>query len=79
MSASDAGDRMVVGWIMTGTHYREFSGRFSIRGVPVIQLEGDRIASVSDCYDAYLLLSQLGIVLALDAGQTEVSEESATR
>jgi steroid delta-isomerase-like uncharacterized protein len=79
VSASGAGDRMVVEWIMTGTHYRDFSGRFSIRGVSPIKLKGDKIASVSDYYDAYLLLSQLGIVPALDVGQTEASGDSATR
>jgi steroid delta-isomerase-like uncharacterized protein len=65
VSASAAGDRLVVEWIMTGTHYLDYSGRFSIRGVSVITLEGDKIARVSDYYDAYLLLSQLGIVSPL--------------
>lgn len=45
VSASSAGDRMVVEWIMTGTQYRDFSGRFSIRGVSVIKLREDKIAS----------------------------------
>jgi steroid delta-isomerase-like uncharacterized protein len=67
VSASDSGDRMVVEWIMTGTHYREHTGKFSIRGVSVIKRTGGRIASVSDYYDAYLLLSQLGMVPALEA------------
>jgi steroid delta-isomerase-like uncharacterized protein len=71
VSASGAGDRMVVEWIMTGTHYRDYTGRFSIRGVSVIKREGDRIASVSDYYDAYLLLSQLGMVPTLEAEQPE--------
>jgi steroid delta-isomerase-like uncharacterized protein len=79
VSASGAGDRMVVEWIMTGTHYRDFSGRFSIRAVSVIKLKGDKIASVSDYYDAYLLLSQLGMVPALDAEQPTTSKDSATR
>jgi steroid delta-isomerase-like uncharacterized protein len=67
VSASYAGDRMVVEWIMTGAHYRDYTGKFSIRGVSVIKLKGDKIASVSDYYDAYLLLSQLGMVPALGA------------
>jgi steroid delta-isomerase-like uncharacterized protein len=67
VSVSDAGDRMVVEWIMTGTHYRDITGKFSIRGVSVIRLKGGKIATVSDYYDAYLLLSQLGIVPAPDA------------
>lgn len=78
VSASDAGDRMVVEWIMTGTDYRDHTGRFSIRGVSLIKLRGDEIASVSDYYDAYLLLSQLGMVPALSAEQTETSSDSAT-
>lgn len=79
VSASGAGDRMVVEWIMTGTHYRDFTGSFSIRGVSIIQLEGDKIASVSDYYDAYLLLSQLGIVPALDEEQPKTSGDSVPR
>ena len=62
VSASGAGDRLVVEWIMTGTRYRDYSGEFSIRAVSVVRLEGNRIASVSDYYDAYRLLLQLGIV-----------------
>lgn len=79
VSAFGPGDRMVVEWIMTGTRYRDFSGRFSIRGVSVIKLNGDKIASVSDYYDAYLLLSQLGIVPALDEEQPRTSRDSVTR
>jgi len=79
VSASGAGDRMVVEWIMTGTHYRDYTGRFSIRGVSVIELEGDKIASVRDYYDAYLLLSQLGMVPALNAEEPKTSGDSATR
>lgn len=70
---------MVVEWIMTGTNYRDFSGRFSIRGVSVIKLKGDKIALVSDYYDAYLLLSQLGIVPALDEEQPKTSRDSVTQ
>lgn len=66
VSASSAGDRMLVEWIMTGSHYRDYSGRFSIRAVSVIKLRGNKIASESDYYDAYLLLSQLGMVPAVD-------------
>lgn len=79
VSASGAGDRMVVEWIMTGTRYGDFTGRFSIRAVSVLQLEGDKIAWERDYYDAYLLLSQLGMVPALDANQPETSGDSATR
>jgi steroid delta-isomerase-like uncharacterized protein len=79
VSASGAGDRMVVEWVMTGTHYRDYTGRFSIRGVSVVKLQGDKIASVSDYYDAYLLLSQLGMVPALDGEQPETSSDSVSR
>ncbi|NIR80288.1 MAG: nuclear transport factor 2 family protein, partial [Gemmatimonadetes bacterium] len=69
VSASGAGDRMVVEWIMTGTRYLDYTGGFSIRGVSVVTLEEGRIAAVSDYYDAHLLLVQLGFVPALDAAQ----------
>jgi steroid delta-isomerase-like uncharacterized protein len=67
VSSSDAGDRMVVEWIMTGTNYRDFTGEFSIRGVSIMKLRENKIAWVRDYYDTYLLLSQLGIVPLLDA------------
>jgi steroid delta-isomerase-like uncharacterized protein len=79
VSASDTGDRMVVEWVMTGTHYRDHTGEFSIRGVSVVRLEEKQIASVSDYYDAYLLLSQLGLIPALGSEQPQASEGSATR
>jgi steroid delta-isomerase-like uncharacterized protein len=66
VSASGTGDRMVVEWIMTGSHWRDFTGNFSIRGVSVLKLEGDKIASDYDYYDMYLLVSKLGMVPALD-------------
>jgi steroid delta-isomerase-like uncharacterized protein/uncharacterized protein (TIGR02246 family) len=75
VSAFDAGDHKVVEWIMTGTHYGDSTGRFSIRGVSVMRLEGDKIASVRDYYDAYLLLTQLGVVPPLDANKPEPIEE----
>lgn len=71
VSASGAGDRMVIEWIMTGTRYRDYSGRFSIRAVSVITLEEGKITRASDYYDAYLLLSQLGMVPTLSATDTQ--------
>jgi steroid delta-isomerase-like uncharacterized protein len=71
VSAFGAGDRLVVEWVMTGTHYLGYTGRFSIRAVSVLELEGDKIASERDYYDAYLLLTELGMVPALDAEQPE--------
>jgi steroid delta-isomerase-like uncharacterized protein len=79
VSASDAGDRMVVEWIMTGTHYRDYTGDFSTRGVSVIRLNGKKIASVSDYYDAYVLLLQLGMIPALDAEQLQTGKDSVIR
>lgn len=67
VSASGAGDQMVVEWIMTGTHYRDHTGSFSVRGVSVVELAGDKVASVSDYYDAYELLTQLGAIPTLGA------------
>lgn len=79
VSASGAGDRMVVEWIMTGTQYRDYTGKFSIRAVSVVKLQGDKIASVSDYYDAYRLLTQLGMVPALDAEQLKTGSDSVAR
>lgn len=62
VSAAGAGSRMVVEWIMTGTHYRDYTGNYSVRGVSVVDLVGGKVASVSDYYDAYQLLSQLGVI-----------------
>jgi steroid delta-isomerase-like uncharacterized protein len=68
VSASCAGDRLVVEWIMTGTNLGDFPGMtatgrsISIRGVSLVQLEKGKIAKQRDYYDGYLLLSQLGIV-----------------
>ena len=67
VSTFDAGDYMVVEWLMTGTRWGDFTGEFSIRGVSVVRLEGGKIASVRDYYDTYLLLSQLGMVPPLNA------------
>jgi steroid delta-isomerase-like uncharacterized protein len=78
VSASDAGDRKVVEWIMTGTHYGDITGEYSIRAVSVMKLEGGKITWERDYYDAFLLLKQLGIVPPLEAGQSEDSSDPAT-
>lgn len=73
VSVSSVGDRLAVEWIMTGTHLGDYPGlpatgrSISIRGVSLIELEGDEIAWERDYYDAYLMLTQLGAVPALDA------------
>lgn len=79
VSASDAGDRLVVEWNMTGSHYRDFTGRFSVRAVSVIELKEERIAWERDYYDIYLPLSRLGLVPALDAEQPKADRDSATQ
>lgn len=79
VSASGAGDRMVVEWVMTGSQYRDYSGKFSIRAVSVVKLKGDKIASVSDYYDAYGLLTKLGMVPALDTAQLKTGSDSVAR
>jgi steroid delta-isomerase-like uncharacterized protein len=79
VSASDTGDRVMVEWIMTGARFRQFTSRFSIRGVSVVKLKGDKIARVRDYYDAYLPLSQLGMVPSQDAGKPRNRMCSATR
>lgn len=79
VSASGAGDRMVVEWTMTGTRYRDFTGRFSTRAVSVIKLTGDKIVWQRDYYDAYGSLSQLGMVPSLELQQPTASGDSTTR
>lgn len=78
VSASGTGDRMVVEWIMTGTRYRDHIGEFAVRGVSIVTLEGGRIASVSDYYDAYDLLSHLGMLPALDTEQLETGSHATS-
>lgn len=73
VSASRTGDRMVVEWTMTGTRYGDFSGSFSIRGVSLIEVEGGKIASEREYYDAYLLLSQLGAIPTPDSQEPDSS------
>lgn len=79
VTAFGAGDRMVVEWVMTGTRWRESTGEYSIRGVSVLRLNGDKIASQSDYYDLYLMLSKLGMVPAPEAGQHQTSGDSVSR
>jgi steroid delta-isomerase-like uncharacterized protein len=76
VSASGAGDRMVVEWIMTGSHWREFSGEFSIRAVSVIEMRGEKIAWGRDYYDAHLLMTQLGLVPVFGSEEPEVGDDS---
>lgn len=70
---------MVVEWIMTDSQYRDYTGKSSIRAVSVVELQGNEIASVSDYYDAYPLLSQVGMVPVLDAEQPMAGGDSLAR
>lgn len=79
VSAYGAGDRMVVEWNMTGSHWRDFTGRFSVRGVSVLELQDDKIASGQDYYDLYLMLTKLGMVPALNVEQPKTNGDSTTR
>lgn len=67
VSTFGAGDHMAVEWVMTGSHFGEATGEFSIRAVSVLELEGGRIASERDYYDAYLLLRRLNLAPDLGA------------
>ncbi len=78
VSASGAGDHIAAEWIMTATHYRDLTGKFSIRAVSIIKLKRDKIAWVRDYYDAHRLLSQLGLVPTLDAEEPRTNRDSAT-
>ena len=55
-------------WIMSGTHKGDFPGLpatgkpFSVRGVSVIELTGDKIQSVRDYWDFAAVLRQLGFL-----------------
>jgi steroid delta-isomerase-like uncharacterized protein len=77
--ASRAGDGMVVEWIMTGSRWRDSTGKFAIRGVSVLRFNGDKIASARDYYDMYLMLSKLGMVPAPVVGQHQTSGDSVSR
>lgn len=79
VSASSSEDRMVIEWIMTGTRYLDFTGRFSTRGVSVIELKGGKIASEHDYYDTYHFLSQLGMVSAIGEAQPGARRDSASQ
>lgn len=78
VSAFGTGDHLVVEWTMTGTHYREFTGRFTTRAVSIIKLEGNRIAWERDYYDVYQSLTRMGMVPALAGDQPESGSDSAT-
>lgn len=61
------------------SHDVDHTGGFTIRAVSVVRLEGDRIAWVRDYYDAYLLLSQLGIVPSVEPEKPAAGGDSASR
>jgi steroid delta-isomerase-like uncharacterized protein len=62
------GTRGVAEWTMMGTHRGDFPGlpatgkAFTVRGVSVLELSGDKIARVRDYWDFATVLRQLGFL-----------------
>jgi steroid delta-isomerase-like uncharacterized protein len=63
-----SGDHGTAEWVMAGTHAGDFPGLpatgrpFSVRGVSVLELAGDKIRSVRDYWDFATVLRQLGFL-----------------
>lgn len=64
------GDRVVVRWTNSGTHVGEFAGipatggTFSIAGIDIYRVEGDRLAEHWHVVDQLSMLGQLGLLPA---------------
>ena len=64
------GDRVVVRWTNAGTHVAEFAGipptgrAFSIAGIDIYRVEGDRLAEHWHVIDQLAMLGQLGLLPA---------------
>jgi steroid delta-isomerase-like uncharacterized protein len=62
------GDRVVVRWTNAGTHVGEFAGipatggTFSIAGIDIYRVEGDRLAEHWHVVDQLAMLGQLGLL-----------------
>ena len=62
------GDRVVVRWTNAGTHVAEFAGipptgrAFSIAGIDIYRVEGDRLAEHWHVIDQLSMLGQLGLL-----------------
>ena len=63
-----AGSRTASEWVMTGTHAGEFGGlpatgkSFSVRGVSISELRGDKISRHADYYNLVSFLQQVGLL-----------------
>ena len=55
-------------WVMSGTHKGDFPGmaatgkRFSVRGVTILELQGEKIRRDSDYWDAASVMRQVGLL-----------------
>jgi steroid delta-isomerase-like uncharacterized protein len=60
-------DRIATEWTMRGTHtgstekFKATGKRFSVPGVSILEIRGDKITRETDYWDMYSLLRQLGI------------------
>jgi steroid delta-isomerase-like uncharacterized protein len=67
-AASVTGEHGTSEWTMMGTHWGDFPGlpatgkAFSVRGVSVLELSGDKIRTVRDYWDFATVLRQLGVL-----------------
>ena len=65
-AAAISGTNAIVEWTMLGTHKGDFPGLpatgkpFSVRGVSVMELSGEKIRHVRDYWDFATLLRQIG-------------------
>ncbi|MGI9084927.1 MAG: ester cyclase [Aeromicrobium sp.] len=65
------GDKVVVRWTNEGTHVGEFAGipatgrSFSVAGIDIYRVEGDRLAEHWHVIDQLALLGQLGVLPAM--------------
>lgn len=66
-----SGDRASAEWVMTGTFLGEIQSAglkptgksFSVRGVSIAELRGEKITRHTDYYDGATLLRQIGVTL----------------
>jgi steroid delta-isomerase-like uncharacterized protein len=72
-------------WTMSGTHQGDFPGlpatgkTFSVRGVSVLELAGDKIRRVRDYWDFATVLQQLGFLPAPEQSPPAPAGESPSR
>ncbi len=67
-AARITGEHGTAEWTMAGTHQGDFPGlpatgqAFSVRGVSVLELSGDKIRQVRDYWDFATVMRQLGVL-----------------